>query len=425
VSVELARRLIQSGAVASEEVERALFETLTTGVAFAQALASRGSDVLHVLERELAKTRVPLARVVRVAPELTVDLPLGMCERLLAVPIGRDAKSGAVDLACVDPLDPQVGSEMAHHLKGPVRVFRAPLTEVLLAIELWLDERDTAQSAGLRTPAFGTKAVKRPSSPAPARLSLRPPRALVEDDSGVPISTSEPPRLELDNSPSEPPIPLVRRSLVPEERPVQERLRKGTDPGVGTGSVVLVPETDEAGQPVIGLFRAKPQPAAVQISGVAEETMREALARLERAKRPEEVVAALVHGSDALATRTLVLASRGGAYEGRAGSASLGDADRLRRVRVDAGQSSAFEAAAQAGYYLGMLPQTPAHEGLRELFGDGEVYVARIEASGRPALFLVLAGMETAFGASRRADELARAASRAIERIVLSRKQSG
>jgi hypothetical protein len=422
VSVELARRLIQSGAIASEEVERALFETLTTGVAFAQALASRGSDMLHLLERELAKTRVPLARVVRVAPELTTDLPLGMCERLLAVPIGRDAKTGAVDLACVDPLDPQVGSEMAHHLKGPVRVFRAPLTEVLLAIELWLDERDAAQSAGLRTPAFGTKAVKRPSSPAPARLSLRPPRALVEDDSGVPISSSEPLRHEPATSQSEPPIPLVRRSLVPEDRTVHERLRKGTDPGVGTGSVVLVPETDEAGQPVIGLFRAKPPPP-VQISGVPEETVREALARLDRARAPDEVVRALVFGLDALATRTLVLAARAGAYEGRAGSASLGDSDRLRRIRIEIGKSAVLETAGQAGYYLGMLPPTPTHDGLRELFGDGEVYVARIEASGRPALFLVIAGMETAFGATRCADELARAASRAIERIVLARKQ--
>jgi hypothetical protein len=424
VSVELARRLIQSGAVASEEVEKALFESLTTGVAFAQALASRGSDVLHVLERELAKTRVPLARVVRVAPDLTTDLPLGICERLLTVPIGRDAKTGAVDLACVDPLDPQVGSEMAHHMKGPVRVFRAPLTEVLLAIELWLDERDAAQSTGLRTPAFGTKAVKRQSSPPAARLSLKPPRALVEDDSGIPRSRS--PRTDPPPSASEPPIPLVRRSLVPEER-APERLRKGTDPGVGTGNVVMIPETDESGDPVIGLFRAKPpreQLSAVQITGVAEETVREALSRLDGAAAPDEVVAALVFGLGALATRTLVLAARGGSYEGRGGSSSLGDSERLRRVRVEAGVSSVLETAAGTGYYLGLLPATPIHDGLRELFGDGEVYVARIEASGKAVLFLVIAGLETAFGATRRADELARAAGRAIERIVRARKQA-
>ncbi len=135
MSVELARRLIQSGAVPAEEVERALFESVSVGMPFAQALAARGADYLHALERELGKTHVPLARSVRVAVDLAAELPLGLCERLLAVPIGRDPRTAACDIACVDPLDPQIAGEFSYHLRGPVRVYRAPLTEVLLALE--------------------------------------------------------------------------------------------------------------------------------------------------------------------------------------------------------------------------------------------------------------------------------------------------
>jgi hypothetical protein len=427
VSVELARRLIESGAVSTDEVERALFESVTQGIAFPHVLASRGSEFLQLLERELARSGVPLARSVRVAAEIAARLPRGICERLMVVPIGRDAKSGAVDLACVDPFDPQIGNELSFHLRSPVRVFRAPLTELLLAIDLWLDERDAEQSSVGRTPAFGSRAVRKPSQPPTGRLSLRPPRALVEDESGVPVG---PERSSASSSvsPSAPPIPLVRRSLAPDTpAQAQERWRKGTDPGVGTGGPQeMLPETDDAGQPVIGLFRSKlyQEPAvAVQIGVLADELVKAALGQLDDATRPDQVTAALVHGLEALATRVLVLAVRAGKYEARAGSAGLCNADELRTLRLDAGIPSVLETAAADGYYLGLMPPTSSHDRLRELFGDGEVYVARIDVSDRPALLFVMAGLETAFGATRRADELARAAGRALERIVRDRKR--
>jgi hypothetical protein len=429
VSVELARRLIESGAVPADEVERALFESVTLGIAFAQSLASRGADLLHLIEREVARSRVPLARAVRVDSELIARLPRGICERLLVVPIGRDARTGAIDLACVDPFDPQIGSELSYHLEAAVRIFRAPLTELLLALELWLDERDAAHSAIGRTPAFGTRAVRKPSQPPTGRLSFRPPRALVADESGVPIGSDRPGGVRTAGaSPSEPPIPLVRRSLAPAvPQQAHERWRKGTDPGVGSGGPrELVTETDDAGQPVIGLYRSKlhHEPvAAVQIGVLPDEIVKAALSRLEHASGADQVIAALVHGLEALATRVLVLAVRAGKYEARAGSAGLGDPERLRMLRLEADVPSVLEAAAADGYYLGLMPHTTIHEQLRELFGDGEIYVARIDVSDRPALLFVMAGLETAFGATRRADELARAAGAALERIVRERKR--
>jgi hypothetical protein len=287
------------------------------------------------------------------------------------------------------------------------------LTEILLAIDRWLDERDASQSLGVRTPAFGSRAVKRISNPPPARLSLRPPRTLNENPAGVSVSAVDP------INQSEPPIPLVRRSIPDDYR---THFDKGTDPGVGASSSFATLEMDEAGEPVIGLYRSKLAPSPPVPVG-SEERLKEAQARIDGATSADSVVSGLMHGLEALATRALVLSVRGRVFEGRAGSSSLGDSDGLRTLRVDANQPTVLETAIQAGYFLGHMPPTPWHQGLRQLFGDGEVYVGRIDVSGRPALLFVMAGLQTAFGATRRADELAHASSRALERIVRSRKQ--
>ena len=62
----------------------------------------------------------------------------------------------------------------------------------------------------------------------------------------------------------------------------------------------------------------------------------------------------------------LVLAVRGQAYEGRAGSAAL-DAQGVRRIRLPAGVPSVAETAVRQGYYLGTLPLTAVHGAIREV----------------------------------------------------------
>src|SRR5262245_1900953 len=170
MSAELARRLLQTGVVPPEEVHAALLDMVTLGVPFVQALVSRGAAVGDLVERELARMRVPSLRSVRVANELTTGLPAGMCERLLAVPLGV-SNTGEIEVACVDPLDPAVGIEFSTKLGMPVRIVRASLAEILLAIERWLDDRD-AGVPSTRTPAFGTRAVRKASNPPGGRLSF-------------------------------------------------------------------------------------------------------------------------------------------------------------------------------------------------------------------------------------------------------------
>src|SRR5262245_14366941 len=139
MSAELARRLLQGGVVPPEEVHAALLDMATLGVPFVQALVSRGANVSDLVERELARMRIPTLRSVKVSNELTTGLPVGMCERLLAVPIGMGSE-GDIEVACADPLDPAVGIEFSEKLRAPIRIMRAPIAEILLGIERWLDE---------------------------------------------------------------------------------------------------------------------------------------------------------------------------------------------------------------------------------------------------------------------------------------------
>jgi hypothetical protein len=210
--------------------------------------------------------------------------------------------------------------------------------------------------------------------------------------------------------PSAPPLPLVRRAP-----------QAGRD--------------DE--EPVLSLTRSKPRntapiplPPVPEPAATTEEVpaVESALQELAKARNPDEVVAALVDGLRPAAT--LVLAVRGQAYEGRAGSAAL-DAQGVRRIRLAAGVPSVAETAVRQGYYLGTLPLTATHATIRDVLGaaaDGEMYVAEVSVSNRPSL-VVLVALTRALGSSveatRRVDELCRAAGRTLEAIVVSKKRGG
>jgi hypothetical protein len=52
---------------------------------------------------------------------------MGMCARLFAVPVRRDAITGTVDVCVADTSDPHPGNEIAFHLGAPVRLVRASI----------------------------------------------------------------------------------------------------------------------------------------------------------------------------------------------------------------------------------------------------------------------------------------------------------
>src|SRR3954462_345740 len=103
-------------------VEVALFEAVNRGVSLTQAVNELYPELVELLERALDRGDFAAIHTVRPLPDLVRALPPGMCERLLALPVHRDARSDRVDVASVDALDGHVETEFAYHLGVPVRV---------------------------------------------------------------------------------------------------------------------------------------------------------------------------------------------------------------------------------------------------------------------------------------------------------------
>ena len=443
MSVELAGRLLQSGIVPEGDVHAALHALVTDGIPLARALAESGDDVARIVERELARCDVPLAPSVRPVGSLVEALPLVMCERLLAIPVRLDSRTGTVDVAAVDPRDPHIAAEFEHALGAPVRLLRAPLGDLLTALA------DLNRAAPRRsqpppppdggdfspeiTPAYGTRApsVDRDGEGHPA---------VAQDKKRKPAFQSAPP------------IPLVRRSTgeddeSAEHEPVKTTSdsvfpkRPATNPGFDPPARETFGEDDE-GEPVIGLYRSKPPPpmsvppAPVEVVpdpkvppaerlGMAEVAVY--LEALEKAGTPDEVVDQLVEAMSVAADQVAVFAVRGGTFQGRACNEGISHPEKLRDIAIAVSTPSVFETAVQAGYYLGPLPTTEVHRQITTLLGetDGEVYLTPATVSGHPVLVVLAAGLSDAYAGSRWADQVTRAAGDALGRILRGKKRGG
>jgi hypothetical protein len=388
---------------------------VTLGVPFVQALVARGHKLGDQVERELARVRVPATSEVRVSAELADKLPVGMCERLLAVPTGR-GKRGDIEVAAVDPLDPAVATELSHRFKAPIRISRATLASVLLAIERWLDER-APESRASRTPAFGTYVTRNPTGPGfhvtqRSDPPVRPPRVI---EPGNELQSEPPPSH---------PIPLVRS--IPPDKDKGRRSLTGTDPGVGDVTRVILDEKDEIGEPVIGLFRSKPPPPP---AGPAPSLEIPTLivpadpAELDRAESAEEVLELLARLAIPLARSAVVFAVRSGAYAARSSTRDLRERLDAHPLRIEMSQYGVIDAAFTDGHFLGRIPEDDANEPLSRLLGAVEIYVVPVFVTDRPACAIVLVELRNTFEDTRRADDLAKQAGSALERIVRDRKR--
>src|SRR5205085_1847609 len=82
-------------------------------------------------------------------------------------------------------------------------------------------------------------------------------------------------------------------------------------------------------------------------------------------------------------------------------------------------QPSVLETAVKSGFYLGPIPNTPNHRELRDALTPdsvNEVYVTVVTVSDRPSLVWLIAGFEQSLDLTRRADEIALLAGRALAR---------
>jgi hypothetical protein len=148
-----------------------------------------------------------------------------------------------------------------------------------------------------------------------------------------------------------------------------------------------------------------------------------ALDELNSATTPERVVTILVYAMENVARRVVVFAARSQAYEGR--ETNHGPSrNAVRALHVPASADTALKAAARTGRFVGPLPPGVANDGLRNVLGDpAEVIAGIVSVQARPALVYIAAGFDSRKLATRRGEELAKAASLTLERIVRERKK--
>jgi hypothetical protein len=173
-----------------------------------------------------------------------------------------------------------------------------------------------------------------------------------------------------------------------------------------------------------GVRAASPTPAAPSVPppSVVARTAREAL---EEATTPDAILEALRDGLAPAAS--IVFAVKNASFDGRIASASIERRTPAKQISLLSHQPSVLETAVKSGFYLGPIPNTPNHRELRDALpqdGSGEVYVTVISVNDRPSLLWLIAGFEQSLDLTRRADEIALVAGRALARILRTRKRA-
>lgn len=393
MTVELARRLIDSG-VPLADIEAALLVVVVQGVTLSEALSERDPGLLSRVDQELQRSELPSVLTVRASPDLYARLPEGMCRRLLAVPVHVDPRTGRVDVAAVEPLDPHLAQEFGFHLDQPIRILHASYEAVSAALDR-LQQR--------------TKVSALPPGRAEGALG---------SDAPIPLIKVEP------AARSDAPIPLVRRSMVP-RAPSAVPAARSVPPGA-------VAEAQSAALS----WRSRPPPVDLVAGVTADDRIereslpppsmvaRSAREALEEANSPEAVLLAL---RDGLAPAySIVFAVKNASFDGRIASAAIERHRPAKEISLLSHQPSVLETAVKSGFYLGPIPNTPNHRELRDALpadSANEVYVTVVTVSDRPSLVWLIAGFEQSLDLTRRADEIALVAGRALARILRDRKR--
>jgi hypothetical protein len=374
--------LLLADALPAEALGRALLTSLATGRSLLAVLVDGGAIDEARLEAELARAGATPIENVTADRELMALLPPGLCERMLVVPLRRDA-NGAVHVAVADPRDRHPAEEIAYFLRSEVRAFRARIA----AIRAALFEAGTAPA-----PAAPEASVARDRKGTPIW--------------GTPIVSLKPPAVPHVN---EMPIPLTRRSFPPTE---------------GLVSTVREPE------PVFALLSRRPPSmyaaAPEEVSPIPAPPFIDAqavLAALGEATDRDAIIALLLSGTRAVARRVGIFAVKREAFLGWACSSELCDPSAFRSLIITATLPSVFAGVASGSEYLGPLYRTEAHAPLLDLTGvtTRDVAIVPVRVLGHAALLLLADDLGDPALSTKRMSELAQAAGTALTRVLRSR----
>lgn len=402
MSFALARSLLLADAVTAEALSKALLVSATRGTSLVRALlTTRAIDALR-LEQQLERGEAPYMRHVAPVHSLVQQLPPGLCERLLALPVRRDPRTGTVDVAVVDARDPHPVQEVAHWLRAPVRMVRTSLA----AMDSALRRLDTKpEPPGVRPLAAP---IWVPAPEPPVDLAKTPAY-------GSPI-VDETKLRELDE---DIPIPLKRKSLpsAPAVDVGPPAVEKESEPRPETEKET---ETD----PVLDLRRRKSSnPPEEELLAPAETV----LERIRDAADRDQILELVIEGVRSVAPRVAVFAVRKDSLVGWTCSRDMADRVALRSSRFTPGPDTALDGVlASEGATFVRIPKDALHAPLLGGLSrapTGDVALAAIRVEARPVALVMADGYGDELATARRIEEVALAASEALARLLRERRR--
>lgn len=405
----LARALLLADAVTPDALAQALLLSATSDIPLVRALlAMRAIDGPH-LEQLLDRGDAPYMRHVAPVMSLVHRLPPGLCERLLALPVRRDARTGTVDVALVDARDSHPVEEIAYWLKVPVRMVRTSLASMEAALKRIGDPEDE----GVR--------------------SLAPPIWLSAPEATEDSATS---------SSVDMPIPLTRRSSprLPNSELGCAAVEKGSPDAVPDpvldlkrrkSSMPSLPNPAPSGPGLDGPLSSPAATARGPFSPGAPtqpfEDVEPILAEIRNASNRDRVLDLIVAGVRTVARRVAVLGVRHNTLVGWTCSRELGSRAALRGVQLPmSARTVLHEAIDRPAARLVRIPKDAAHAPFIAVMSTppmGEVALAGIHVEGKPVLVVLADELGDVLVVTKRMDDLAAAAGESLARLLRERRK--
>ncbi len=458
----LARSLLLADAVTPTALAEALFLSATRGTSLVRTLlAARAIDTLR-LEQMLERGEAPYMRHIAPVPSLVDRLPPGLCDRLLAIPVRHDPRTGTVDVAVVDARDSHPAEEIGHWLKAPVRIVRTSIASMesallrlggpapaepdlglrSLAPPIWSPPpspsfppppRSPVASELLRTPMYGSRAFDAGSMGGigganaargtGGRASPGTDREAEDPDLAIPLTRRELLALEA----------VVERAIVAIGPPAieRERRRGDTDPILDLKRLKPSrPHLEEAEGPeptVRGPFPPAAALATPSLAAAPEAPVASVVDSMREARDRDPILDLLVAGTRSFAERAAVFAVRRDSLAGWTGSNEIAERADLRAVRLLNSMPTVFhQAVERESARLARIPMDAAHTPLLAVMRSppaGQVVIAAVLADGKAIAVIFADGLAEPALAIERIGTLARAAGESLGRLLREKRR--
>jgi hypothetical protein len=445
----LARSLLLADAVKPEALAQALLVSATRGTSLVRALlAARAIDPVR-LDKQLERGDAPYMRHVAPVLSLVQQLPPELCERLLAVPVRRDPRTGTVDVAVVDARDPHPVEEIGHWLKAPVRMVRTSL----VSMEAALRQLHAKPDQGLR-PLAAPIWVQSAGNDAQRPLDeTRPHGSPVLDGQRATAQANQERAVDSLVGPSPNiPIPLMRKSIVPVPivevggPPAVDVTERDTSPEPATDPILdlrrrksfppEVPRTAPAAAPDHARSLADdvpPAPATTRgpfspnAPAPPFDDLAPTLDAIRTAKDRDAILELLVTGVRTVARRVGVFAVKRDALVGWTCSREMGDRASLRTARMTPAPDSVLSSALKGeDALLARIPKDAAHAPLLAAMHvppAGEVALMAVRVDGKPVALVIADELGDTLMGTRRMEDVARAAGEAFARLLREKRK--